>query len=293
MARIGLNYHFGKSEAAAPPTNTPPASLATGFYAGVNAGYTWDASPKVHTTGVPVLANLDNLIGANFTAASALSMSGVSAANADGAIAGGQVGYNYSTDKYLVGVETDLQGTSAKGRRGFAGVSPVTDPGGAGVGTVATAVDNEKSVDWLGTLRGRAGYAFTPSLLGYATGGLAYGQVAGQTLISQPTTTTFLIPQFSTNAIGRYTNIRTGWTVGGGVEWMFSPNVSLKAEYLYYDLGSASYASTPLLGAFFLGSSFNVVVPMSRTRFDGQVARVGMNYHFDAFGPFVKGGAPN
>ena len=285
MARVGLNYHFGQSDAAAPPADTPPSPLTTGFYAGLNAGYAWDASPKVHTNGVPVLASLDKLMFANFADASAASMTGVSAANADGAIAGGQVGYNYSAEKFLVGVETDLQGTSAKGRRGFAGVSAATNPSGDGVGTVATAVDNEKSIEWLGTLRGRAGYVFTPSLLGYVTGGLAYGHLTGQTLISQPTTNVFTTLQFSTNAIGRFSDIRIGWTVGGGVEWMFSPDVSLKAEYLYYDLGSATYLSTPLVanGTALQAGFNNMVFPTSRTRFDGQVARVGINYHFNPF----------
>ena len=76
---------------------------------------------------------------------------------------------------------------------------------------------------------------------------------------------------------------------------MFSPDLSLKAEYLYYDLGEGRYGSSPLWGdlAFTTGRAtnylVNAVAPASRTRSEGQIARLGFNYHFDplALGPFV------
>jgi outer membrane immunogenic protein len=36
---------------------------------------------------------------------------------------------------------------------------------------------------------------------------------------------------------GSFSETRAGWTLGGGLEWMFAPHWTHKAEYLYYDLG--------------------------------------------------------
>ena len=158
-----------------------------------------------------------------------------------------------------------------------------------------TSVEDDKTIDWLSTLRGRVGYLITPSLLGYATGGLAFGGVTGQTSINQNLVST--VPNLqASNAVGRYANVQVGWTVGAGMEWMFSPDLSLKAEYLYYDLGEARYGSSPLWAdlAFNNGGPVsnylvNAVAPASREKFDGQIVRLGLNYHFDplALGPFV------
>ncbi|MGB8898002.1 MAG: outer membrane beta-barrel protein [Methylocella sp.] len=69
-------------------------------------------------------------------------------------------------------------------------------------------------IDYFGTLRGRYGYLFTPTLLVYGTGGFAYGGTGTSSLTTTP----------------------LGWAAGGGLEWMFFPNWSLKVEYLYYEL---------------------------------------------------------
>ena len=69
-----------------------------------------------------------------------------------------------------------------------------------------------------------------------------------------------------------------------GAEWMFLPNWSAKVEYLYYDLGSVSYGagvSAPLLlgGALGAGSPMLSNPITASTRFNGSIARVGINYH--------------
>lgn len=281
LARVGLNYHFGQSEGKA--AALPPTPITTGFYAGLNAGYSWDASPGVTTTGVPARSDLDDFLLTSFNAASAISATGVSRAKADGALGGAQFGYNYQADKFLVGVETDIQGAAATGRGGFAAAAEATSLGLVPAGTVATSVANEKTVDWLGTLRGRAGYLVTPELLGYATGGVAFGGVTAHTLAAQ--TATSALPLQTSNAIGHLNGALFGWTAGGGVEWMFAPNTSLKAEYLFYDLGHLSYASTPFFINSALAPAANAVAPVSHTRFNGHLARLGINYHFDLFQP--------
>ena len=86
----------------------------------------------------------------------------------------------------------------------------------------ATAADDtfapwKFSNPWFGTVRGRVGYAFN-NILFYGTGGLAFGELRGET---------FGLSESHTNA---------GWTAGVGAEFGFAPNWSAKVEYLYVDL---------------------------------------------------------
>ena len=75
----------------------------------------------------------------------------------------------------------------------------------------------------------------TPSVLLYATGGLAYGSL--QTDLGLSTFTATGVPV--TIGASRSTD-KFGWTIGGGIETMFASNWSAKIEYLYMDLGSVS-----------------------------------------------------
>ena len=67
-----------------------------------------------------------------------------------------------------------------------------------------------------------------------------------------------------------------GWSAGGGVEWMFAPNWSAKAEYLYYSL-SNGYASTTIVDA---GNAWSYGVGASRS-YNGNIVRAGVNYHIN------------
>jgi outer membrane immunogenic protein len=82
--------------------------------------------------------------------------------------------------------------------------------------------------------------------------------------------------------------IRVGWTAGGGLEWLFAPNWSLKVEYLYYDLGRVSYALFPLQQFGGFGTVLDTVgASQSSTRFSGNIVRAGLNYHFTFPAPVV------
>jgi len=76
---------------------------------------------------------------------------------------------------------------------------------------------------------------------------------------------------------GSFYGTRAGWTAGGGLEWMFAQRWSLTAEYLRHDLGTSSFASAPASGFFFAPVYQNVLYS---TRFEGNVVRAGLNYHF-------------
>jgi outer membrane immunogenic protein len=232
----------------------PPPPLWSGFYVGLNAGYTWDEKGNV-------LVNSP----ANIWAVG-VSGSGALSPNGDGFIGGGQIGYNYQFGQtFVVGVEADIQGVGGSNSSATLGnfVTPVT-----------SAISASKQLDYLGTVRGRAGYLIMPTLLLYGTGGLAYGQANLTATVAQ----TGLNGATGLATVG-FSDTRVGWTAGGGVEWLFLPQWSAKAEYLYYDLGRAS-ASTTLT---FQGASVGATTVSSG--FKGHVVRAGVNYHFNLFTP--------
>lgn len=113
------------------------------------------------------------------------------------------------------------------------------------------------------TVAPRLGYLFTPQLLGYAKAGGAW---------TRTTTTVFgTTPFLFTSEFA--TTDRLGWTVGGGLEWMFAPNWSVFAEYDYLDFGRENVtfnSSPPFLGA----------PTITATRLTMQIAAVGVNWHF-------------
>jgi opacity protein-like surface antigen len=266
----------------------------TGFYVGLNAGYTWGATDGVSNAGYGLVNGVD--VGVlrflNHVAASAGSVTGETGANSSGYIGGAQVGYNYQWGNSLIlGLEADIQGADLRGKGSFVGAGATA--GGVLSDFLYSGVEHKKTVDWLGTLRGRVGYLVTPTFLAYATGGLAYGGVSATTHISQGWGGAPGNALQTSGAVGSFADTRVGWTVGGGLEWLFAPNWSVKAEYLYYDLGSAQWTSGPALTTLSFGlpaPTISAIATQSQTRFDGHVARVGLNYHFNgAAGSDISG----
>jgi len=194
--------------------------------------------------------------------------------NSNGFIGGGQIGYNWQfTPRFAAGIEADIQGAA---RSSFRTTSAFPDPV-AGQPPMLTTFSGSKSVDYLGTVRGRLGGLVTPTLMVYGTGGLAYGGVnlTANTFQLRPN----LVPGFSPNVAGSaFAGSRVGWTVGGGLEWMFLPNWSAKAEYLYYDLGTASTPASVLVDT---PNGNQLAFNGASTRFNGNIVRAGVNYHFN------------
>jgi outer membrane immunogenic protein len=239
------------SRKAPPPAYIPPPPPIftwTGFYAGLNLGGGWSASSNNGDNSYLPYTD-PNVAGSLFI----LPGGGTVGRNTGGVIGGGQAGYNYQFgSSFLVGVETDFQGTSITGgnQGNYAGLypSPLT-PGGVLV-PLATGNNGNLGLPWFGTVRGRVGWLVTPSLLLYGTGGFAYGNV---TAFNQ-------------------SNTRTGWTAGGGAEWLFNPNWSAKVEYLFTDLSSGGVTGGWGYDyGYHRHPQFNTV-------------RAGLNYHFN-WGP--------
>lgn len=274
----------------APPVYVPraPVMTWTGFYVGVNAGYKWGVSPFVTPRQSISELRAVNPINASERAiavAAAIGASTILPANLDSFAGGGQIGWNWQfAPRWVAGVEADIQVFSKQSAQSSR--ASLTDVAGLGGYQIGTFSHGSRTQEYLGTVRGRIGFLATPSLMIYATGGLAYGQVkerygALQDLIEVPLGPFFAPPWTGSSAAAA---TRVGWTAGGGFEWMFSPNWSFKGEYLYYSLGGVS---TPRYGVVDPTSNrfvnfgpgwLNVV--NARTRFDGHMARAGLNYHF-------------
>ncbi len=84
-----------------------------------------------------------------------------------------------------------------------------------------------------------------------------------------------------------FSDTRSGWTAGAGLEWLFMPNWSMKIEWLHYDLGDVSFIAPELQAVVTrtgtglpVGAVRYGITPEISTRFDGDIARVGINYHF-------------
>lgn len=152
-----------------------------------------------------------------------------------GALAGATLGYNVQTGVWVWGVEGDIDYSWIRGTN-----------------TTDCAPGCESRLTWLGTVRARAGYSFG-NFLPYITGGLAVGSVK-------------LTPD--TTADVSETKTHFGWTVGGGVEYSMFGTWSVKAEYLYADLGKTD-CDDSVCG---VGVSYKVA-PLN-------IARLGVNYRF-------------
>lgn len=255
----------------------------TGPYIGINGGGGWQNTRTDYSySSIPAPAppGFENVFGPG----APLNVGGgsaVSSAITDGFLptslgggsrgffaGGGQIGYNYQFNRFLVGAETDFDWVgNGISSTGFS--APFN-------GFVSNDAVAKAGVRWLGTVRGRIGFAFDRALL-FATGGLAYAQVsASSNSSSSDGANTDL---FSGSASG----IRAGFTVGGGVEYAFTRNLSAKLEYLYYNLGTVNYAVSPA-NAVAAGEGIFIT---SHQKFEGNIFRVGLNYHFDLGNPVV------
>jgi outer membrane immunogenic protein len=268
---------------APPPVILPPPPIFTwtGFYVGLNAGGIWSNSARENTTAVPLFAA--PTFATELTLSSALATTSVPISTS-GFIGGGQIGYNYQfANSFVAGIEADIQGVAASNRTDTVFGSGV--PVGFPAETINSTVTARERIDYIGTVRGRLGFTITPTFLVYGTGGLAYGGVNSSVAISQqnlPAGSTFGAP-FS--SFGSLSNTRVGWTAGGGLEWLFAPNWSVKVEYLYYDLSTATFALSPLTNTFTTGGVVYSSAPFAKTRFTGNIVRAGLNYHFNLWGP--------
>lgn len=278
------------------PVLTPPSPpMWTGFHVGINVGGTWANNQNINVT----TWNTSSQVGSEGDRESALFLTGAVPTSAAAVfIGGGQIGYDwqlaYGGYGFVTGVEADIQGIAGSGGNGQR-LFPTEyiNSCNKGVCFDDDTINNQSataSLSYIGTVRGRLGFLATPTLMIYGTGGLAYGGVNMSLLNFQSTNFNFSIGGGPKQTIfagviagyQSYSNTQVGWTAGGGAEWMFMPNWSAKVEYLYYDLGNSSANTVNILypAQTKLSSEVQNVSSFS-TRFNGNIVRTGVNYHFN------------
>ena len=217
VAGLGLALAAFASAAAAADLarRYPPPRPAAAIYAPV---YNWTGFYiGVNGGGAFGHSNWDNVGGFNLT----------------GGLVGGTIGFNWQPGPLVLGIESDLD---------WSGISGST--------TNLCPLGCKTANSWLGTVRGRVGYAFD-RIMPYVTGGLAFGNIKA-----------------STPAFPGTDNANTGWTVGAGLEVAIGGGWTAKAEYLFVDLGSANCG-------FNCGALIN-----DNISFRASIVRGGLNYRF-------------
>lgn len=246
----------------------PPLMTWTGFYIGLNSG---TSAGDVSSTrsffapagvGAPEFQNLTSSLpfGDLFV--------------------GAQAGYNLQlANRMVIGVETDISVGVLRKRASAEYVDIVP-------GFFNTVAGRARfGLDWQGSTRLRLGYAVTPRFLPYVTGGLAYAAIAGDTRWS---TDAFGVGNTSI-VDGAGSSVKLGWTLGAGFEYALGGNLTLKAEYLYAQYGSASYLLPTLHNPLFGASGSG---PVESRTVGVHTLRSGFNYKFGAPVIASTGGGP-
>ncbi len=193
----------------------------SGFYVGLQAGYAWGDSQvdEINDDG---------------------SLNQTQDYDHDGFVGGVHAGYNFDMQGLLLGLEGDFEYADIQGDQDFGGSDDETD----------------KTIEWLGSLRLRAGVTMDRALI-YATGGVAVGEVDMEA--SEPG----LSISDSETA--------WGWTIGGGIEYALSDAISARIEYRYTDLENTEH-SGDIFGGTFTYEHEN----------DFHAVRGGLSWHFDS-----------
>ena len=223
----------------------------TGFYVGVHAGAAWQEI----SSGSFIDPN-GNLASGPVPGGSAL-----------GAVGGFQAGYNWQfAPAWVAGFEGDFSWTSLSDARGGATLSP------AGVPVAGSSVTLNASTQWLASARAKLGFTgwFNNTML-YVTGGGAWANIEYNAAFVTAPTAVFPFNQANTSQ----TTTKSGWVIGGGAEWMATPNILLRAEYLYYGIDSSNSLSAV---AFPLPAP--IPVPVNWGKETIQVFRVAGSYKF-------------
>jgi outer membrane immunogenic protein len=222
-----------------------------GFYIGGNLGAAWSESDFRDVDHMFIGNRNDNRGVFNHTN--------------DNFTGGVQAGYNYQCKNVVFGFETDFNGVTGGNnddRRFFFNRE----------GELNQFRMND-NMSWFGTIRGRVGWTDNKYLV-YATGGAAYSNlnhnVRGLDFFDD-------FHRFDDN------DVRWGWTAGGGVEYLHSPNLTFKVEALWMDFGQHNHDE---FDTFCDGTCFT-----DRFRFEREdqlwTLRVGVNYLFGVRQPEV------
>ena len=254
MALLPLATSITMAAAADFPYKAAPVAAYnwSGFYAGGHAGYGWSRStgeayplPSPQDTGI--LPNTLDL-------------------HSKGALGGIQAGHNWQfAPNWVAGIEADISWSGIRGRQ----TGEIFQLGAAGLCPVCTPVSFDRKWDYLGTVRGRLGFA-QGHWLAYATGGFAFGSTRVDANL------TFVPFTFA----GSAKTEAFGWVAGAGAEYALAGNWTVKSEYLFTHLGDAGSM---------IGNPAPLTAGAYRYSWDDtkiHTVRIGVNYRFGD--PFIR-----
>ena len=233
---VAADMRYPAPRRAAPAYSPPPAPYFswTGFYIGAQGGYAWGESEETYLGGVnPALLRSTHTY------------------DIDGGVAGGVIGYNWALGGFILGIEGEGNWANIKGNSAV-----VT----AGFGDTL-----ETKISSYSTVKGRLGMAFDRTML-YVTGGGAWATVHSR---YNPGLTGGCFA----GVVCHDKDTHSGWVVGAGGEWAFTPNVSFKIEYNYVSLDTSTVQYTP------------VTLDRSEWNNDFSVIKAGINFRFGGGGP--------
>jgi outer membrane immunogenic protein len=186
-------------------------------------------------------------------------VSGSASGDGSGWVAGVHTGYNWQSGALVYGLEADINwtGLDTDIRKRLDGFTP--PPSGR----------TSAEIDWFGTVRGRLGWTNGPLLI-YATGGFAYGKVDLDSTFNFAQGTGIVLHSDESKT-------KTGWVVGGGFNYFWTPNTILSVNYQYVDLGKL-HISDSVSGQF-------IVSQRATAHADFHQVTVGLSW---LFGPVDK-----
>lgn len=247
VAKLGVNYRFGPVaiDPSVVPIASAPGTNWTGAYIGAQGGYGWGQTQWPNLFGaVPPLGELPRH-------------------DTSGWIAGGAIGVNAQTGRFVFGVEGEILAT---------GIGGHVATSASAAGLVIDAAFASK-IDWLALASARAGFVVGDRLMLYGKGGLAIAEERHVATAIQN------IPAISVNLSGKA--VHTGAVVGAGGEYAFAPNWSVKAEYDYIKMFAqqVQLTGTAVGGPF--GAGLTTVQAADRIVQDLHLVKFGVNYHFN------------
>jgi outer membrane immunogenic protein len=229
----------------APFIETAPTYDWNGFYIGANGGGAWSQNRNIF---------VDKTFGGDPFFEGAFGTRSV-----QGGFGGAQVGYGSLHRRWYYGGEFDVMGGSISGRSNEI-FAPFLSPGNS------MTFNTRECMDFLSTLTGRVGYAVADRTLIYGLGGLA---------VAKTDLRFDMVNTFGFDAKSSSKAWRGGYVVGGGLEYAFTSNWSVRGEYKYIDLGNAFIGSREFSGA--LPTAFNI---STSSRLNYSTFDVGVNYKF-------------
>ncbi len=281
LACIVASLAFGMTGAMAEEMAVPPSQFITaavpylawtGFYVGINGGFAWSNSSVAFAANDP--AALAGTCGGG-GAPKGQCINSVDFRR-DGAVAGGQFGYDWQVNSHwLVGAEADYQWSNLDGS-----VNSSFRLGNVG----ATNMVTSQTVQSFGTVRARAGALLAPPLLLYGTGGFAFGQVHENLRVPAVATKGLSAGGFSYACTlgtacfaGSASQTLLGWSAGAGAEYAITSNLIFRTELLYVHLSApTAMVTTTAVAAGTAPAS--IAASFSSVYF--AVMRAGLNYKF-------------